>query len=98
MLSLTSRWLLSARRGRNSVMPAMALLALGAVGSVLGGALVDSAAAQTTPSKPPVPALYPTRAEAEKAAKLHFQCTGAHPMDQQWMPCANHGHNHGSHP
>jgi hypothetical protein len=38
-----------------------------------------------------VPALYPTRAAAEKAAKLHFNCIGAHKMGDQWMPCAKHG-------
>lgn len=43
-----------------------------------------------------VPALYPTQAEAEKAAKLHFHCTGAHKMGHQWMPCAKHGDAHGS--
>jgi hypothetical protein len=37
-----------------------------------------------------VPALYATKAEAEKAARLHFNCTGAHRMGQQWMPCAQH--------
>ncbi|MCX5937582.1 MAG: hypothetical protein NTW02_05110, partial [Cyanobium sp. LacPavin_0920_WC12_MAG_62_9] len=21
----------------------------------------------------------------------HFNCTGAHPMGNQWMPCAKHG-------
>jgi hypothetical protein len=35
------------------------------------------------------PALYPTKAEAEKAAPK-FHCTGAHPMGDQWMPCAKH--------
>lgn len=39
-----------------------------------------------------VPGLYATKAEAEQAAKQHFHCTGAHPMGQQWMPCASHGH------
>jgi hypothetical protein len=43
-----------------------------------------------------VPALCPTQAEAEKAAKLHFNCTGAHKMGNQWMPCAQHGGAHGS--
>ena len=43
-----------------------------------------------------VPALYPTQAEAEKAAKPHFQCTGAHRMGNRWMPCAKHGEAHGS--
>lgn len=38
----------------------------------------------------PVPALYPTRAEAEQAARLHFHCAGAHRMGQHWMPCARH--------
>lgn len=38
-----------------------------------------------------VPALYPTQAAAEKAAKLHFNCVGAHRMGDQWMPCAKHG-------
>lgn len=42
----------------------------------------------------PVPALYATKAEAENAAKL-FHCTGAHPMGDQWMPCARHGEAHG---
>jgi hypothetical protein len=50
------------------------------------------------PSKTAVPALYPTRAEAEKAARLHFHCSGAHPMGSQWMPCAQHGSDHSSHP
>jgi hypothetical protein len=43
-----------------------------------------------------VPALYATRAEAEKAARLHFNCTGAHRMGDQWMPCAGHGSGQGS--
>lgn len=38
-----------------------------------------------------VPAVYATKAEAEEAAKAHFNCTGAHPMGQQWMPCQKHG-------
>jgi hypothetical protein len=37
-----------------------------------------------------VPASYPTKAEAEKAAKVHFNCTGAHRMGSRWMPCAQH--------
>ncbi len=43
-----------------------------------------------------VPAFYPTQADAEKAAKLHFNCTGAHKMGNHWMPCAKHGGPHGS--
>ncbi|MFZ9265213.1 MAG: DUF3721 domain-containing protein [Vulcanococcus sp.] len=41
----------------------------------------------------PVPALYPTKAAAELAAKTHFGCSGAHRMGDQWMPCAEHGGN-----
>ena len=40
--------------------------------------------------------MYATQAEAEKAAKLHFYCTGAHKMGSQWMPCAQHGGAQGS--
>ncbi|NDC36030.1 MAG: hypothetical protein EBZ51_11830 [Synechococcaceae bacterium WB9_2_112] len=36
-----------------------------------------------------VPAMYATKAEAEKAAS-RFNCTGAHQMGNQWMPCAKH--------
>ncbi|MFN9686668.1 MAG: hypothetical protein ACK583_15570 [Cyanobacteriota bacterium] len=46
------------------------------------------------PNSKPLPALYATKAEAEKAAKL-FQCSGAHPMGDKWMPCASPGHGHG---
>jgi hypothetical protein len=50
-----------------------------------------------------VPALYATQAEAEEAARRHFNCSGAHRMGNQWMPCASHGTppspaHHGSHP
>ncbi|MFY9250063.1 MAG: DUF3721 domain-containing protein [Vulcanococcus sp.] len=37
-----------------------------------------------------VPALYPTREAAEQAAKEHFNCSGAHRMGNQWMPCEKH--------
>jgi hypothetical protein len=43
-----------------------------------------------------VQALFATQAEAEKAAQLHFNCTGAHRMGTQWMPCAKHGDVQGS--
>ncbi|MFM7268811.1 MAG: DUF3721 domain-containing protein [Cyanobium sp.] len=43
-----------------------------------------------------IPTLYPTQAEAEKAAKVHFNCTGAHKMGTQWMPCTQHVGTHGS--
>ena len=35
------------------------------------------------------PALFETKAEAEKAAK-NFNCTGAHKMGKKWMPCQSH--------
>ena len=38
------------------------------------------------------------REKAEKAAKLHFNCTGAHRMGNQWMPCTEHGDGQGSGP
>ena len=34
-------------------------------------------------------ALFDTKEEAEKAAK-DFNCTGAHQMDDKWMPCKSH--------
>jgi hypothetical protein len=39
--------------------------------------------------------MYATKAEAEAAAKKHFNCTGAHQMGNQWMPCATHGQSNG---
>lgn len=69
------------------------------VGMGVSLALMGAASAQSTPPKAAVPALYPTRAEAEQASKTHFHCTGAHPMGNQWMPCAQHGPaHHSSHP
>jgi hypothetical protein len=35
------------------------------------------------------PGMYATKAEAEKAA-TKFNCTGAHQMGEQWMPCDAH--------
>ena len=35
------------------------------------------------------PALFETKAEAEKASK-NFNCNGAHKMGNKWMPCKNH--------
>ena len=34
-------------------------------------------------------AVFNTREEAEKFAK-NFNCTGAHQMNDKWMPCMNH--------
>ncbi len=64
----------------------------------LGVHLLLSAAGLAAPAAGTggVPALYPTQAEAEKAARLHFNCTGAHRMGNQWMPCAKHGGAQGS--
>lgn len=65
---------------------------------------VVPAALASPKSKPAIQALYPTKAEAEQAAK-RFHCSGAHRMGTQWMPCATHndnqgtasGHDHDSH-
>jgi hypothetical protein len=40
--------------------------------------------------------MYATKAEAEAAAKKHFNCTGAHQMGNQWMPCRTHGQTSGN--
>lgn len=68
------------------------------VAVAIGANLLFSAAGLAAPAAGSggVPALYPTQAEAEKAAKLHFNCTGAHRMGNQWMPCTQHGGAHGS--
>ena len=60
--------------------------------AALGANLLLSAAGMAAPTTDGggVPALYPTQAEAEKAARLHFNCTGAHQMGSQWMPCSKH--------
>ena len=71
----------------------------------LGGLIVGSAlllpaggsSAEQGGKPATVPALYATQAEAERAAKQHFNCTGAHRMGDQWMPCSQHGkqqHHH----
>jgi hypothetical protein len=64
----------------------------------MGAQLLFSAAGLAAPATGSggVPAMYATQAEAEKAAKVHFNCTGAHKMGSQWMPCAQHGGAHGS--
>jgi len=68
------------------------------VAAAIGANLLLSAAALAAPAAGSggVPAMYATQAEAEKAAKLHFNCTGAHKMGTQWMPCAQHGNGQGS--
>ena len=65
---------------------------LGAMGLAVLPLLAGGALANTTA----VPAVYATKAEAETAARKHFNCTGAHPMGHQWMPCAKHGQASGS--
>lgn len=65
---------------------------IGLATMVIGFHLLGAAHAKTGG----VPALYATKAEAEAAAKKHFNCTGAHPMGNQWMPCTKHGQTNGS--
>ena len=66
--------------------------------AAIGAHLLFSSAGLAAPAAGSggVPAMYATQAEAEKAAKLHFNCTGAHRMGNQWMPCTQHGGAHGS--
>ncbi len=64
----------------------------GVIAIATGIQLVGAAQANTGG----VPAMYATKAEAEAAAKKHFNCTGAHQMGNQWMPCATHGHSSGT--
>ena len=45
-------------------------------------------------NKSGTPALFNTRAEAEKAAK-NFNCIGAHKMGDKWMPCKSHNDHQG---
>jgi hypothetical protein len=66
---------------------------LGTIG-VLAALMLLAPLVQANPAA--VPALYATKAEAEAAAKQHFNCTGAHPMGKQWMPCASHGQSAGT--
>lgn len=68
--------------------------------AVIGANLLLCAAAGATPAagSGDVPALYPNQAEAEKAARLHFNCTCAHKMGDQWMPCAKHADSYSSAP
>jgi hypothetical protein len=40
--------------------------------------------------------MYATKAEAEEAAKKHFNCAGAHAMGNQWMPCTTHAQPSGN--
>jgi hypothetical protein len=63
----------------------------------LVGVLIPSLAlAQQDQGQGPLKAMFSTKAEAEAAAK-QFHCTGAHPMGNQWMPCASHGAASGGH-
>jgi hypothetical protein len=65
----------------------------------LAANLLLAATAQAAPATgngSAVPALYPTQAEAERAARLYFNCTGAHRMGNQWMACAKHSTGQGS--
>ncbi|WP_083782572.1 DUF3721 domain-containing protein [Cyanobium sp. PCC 7001] len=66
--------------------------------AALGANLLLAGSGLAAPAAGPagVPALYPTQAEAEQAARLHFNCTGAHRMGNQWMPCAQHGTPNGT--
>ena len=66
---------------------------------LLALSLLAGPAAEANPPSPSggIKALYPTKAEAEAAAK-QFHCTGAHPMGNQWMPCNQHAPGTHDHP
>jgi hypothetical protein len=66
--------------------------------AAIGAQLLFSSAGLAAPAAGSggVPAIYATQADAERAAKLHFNCTGAHKMGDRWMPCAQHGGAQGS--
>jgi hypothetical protein len=64
---------------------------------LIGTLLFSLIGCSTTSKQNATPALFDTRVEAEKAAK-NFNCTGAHKMGEQWMPCKKHGkHEHHHH-
>jgi hypothetical protein len=79
-------WPVQFRSNPQAMTRSLLLLAVAA----MGAPLVAAAAPASSAADKGVPALYATRAEAETAAKLHFHCTGAHKMGNQWMPCADH--------
>jgi hypothetical protein len=78
--------------------PLVALAAAAGLLAAFGGAPALAQQAGQGPQK----AVFATKAEAEAAAR-HFNCTGAHKMGNQWMPCATHADTkggtsgHGSH-
>jgi hypothetical protein len=67
-----------------------------ALTGALGVAACSALGANAQSNSVAVPAMYATKAEAETAAKKHFNCTGAHQMGNQWMPCATHGQSSGN--
>ena len=60
----------------------LASFALASISVSLVGCLAEA-------KKDGTPALFNTKAEAEKAAK-NFNCAGAHKMGDKWMPCEKH--------
>lgn len=57
--------------------------------SALAFACLPSVASAQHSNQGAMPALFSTKAEAEKAASK-FHCTGAHQMGDKWMPCSKH--------
>ncbi len=54
---------------------------------LLGNILLVGCTTEFSKNKRPV--LFDTKAEAEQAAK-NFNCSGAHKMGDNWMPCKSH--------
>ena len=68
---------------------------MGTAGSI-GLALSPVVSTAVQANSAGVPAMYATKAEAEEAAKKHFNCAGAHAMGNQWMPCTTHAQPSGN--
>ena len=68
-------------REMNTLKPILSTIILSISFSLIGCS--DNSHTKGTPS------LFETKKEAEKAAK-DFNCTGAHKMDDKWMPCTSH--------
>jgi hypothetical protein len=69
-----------------------------ALAAAVGSSLTATPAVMAAPDQAAqggTKAMFATKAEAEAAAK-QFNCKGAHPMGEMWMPCASHGDPSGS--
>jgi Protein of unknown function len=70
-------------------MTTMRHILLAAITALAATGLAPQLASAEQASTKGQPGLYATKAEAEAAAK-RLNCTGAHAMGDQWMPCSTH--------